>query len=106
MLRADLRGSTFTAKLGVVAHYSYAALTARRIDRGTRCSGQKRDLEDPSLGLSDGYNGLRTLSLKPASNRVNRHTLKAALSAAILVSEFGATGETKKAAQRFSAIGR
>ena len=46
------------------------------IDRGTRCSGQKRD-----------------------------HTLKAAPAAAILVSESGATGETKKAAQRFSAIG-
>ena len=76
------------------------------IDRGTRCSGQKRDLGDPSLALSDGCNGLRTRSLKLASNRANRHTLKAAPAAAILVSESGATGETKKAAQRFSAIGR
>jgi hypothetical protein len=45
-------------------------------------------------------------SLKLASNRANRHTLKAAPAAAILVSDSGATGETKKAAQRFSAIGR
>jgi hypothetical protein len=71
------------------------------IDRGTRCIGQKRDLGDPSLALSDGCNGLRARSLKLASNRANRHTLKAAPAAAIL-----ATGETKKAAQRFSAIGR
>jgi hypothetical protein len=41
-----------------------------------------------------------------ASNRATRHTLQAAPAAAILVSEAGATGETKKAAQRFSAIGR
>ena len=75
------------------------------IDRGTRCSGQKRDVGDPSLALSDGCNGFRTRSLKLASNRANRHTLKAAPAAAIVVSESGATGETKKAAQRFSAIG-
>jgi hypothetical protein len=41
-----------------------------------------------------------------ASNRANRHTLQVAPAAAILVSESGATGETKKAAQWFSAIGR
>jgi hypothetical protein len=76
------------------------------IDRGTRCSAQKRDLGDPSLALSDGCNGFRTRSLKLASNRANRHTLKAAPAAAIVVSESGATGETKKAAQRFSAIER
>ena len=56
------------------------------IDRGTRCSGQERDLGD----------GLRTRSLKLASNRANRHTLKAAPAAAILVSESGATGERRK----------
>ena len=71
-----------------------------------RCSGQKRDLGDPSLALSDGCNGLRTRSLKLAANRANRHTLNAAPAAAILVSESGATGETKKASQRISAIGR
>src|SRR5262249_20427019 len=63
-------------------------------------------LGDPSLALSDGCNGFRTRSLKLASKRANRHTLKAAPAAAIVVSESGATGETKKAAQRFSAIGR
>jgi hypothetical protein len=47
--------------------------------RHTRCSGQKRDLGDPSLALSDGCNGFRARSLKLASNRANRHTLKAAL---------------------------
>ena len=87
------------------------AVSASRLeptdDRSTRCSCQKRNsLRDPSLALSDGCNGLRTRSLKLASNRANRHTLKAAPAAAILVSESGATGETKKAAQRFSAIGR
>jgi hypothetical protein len=41
-----------------------------------------------------------------ASNRANRHTRQAAPAAAILVSESGATGETKKGAQWFSAIGR
>ena len=80
------------------------------IDRGTRCSGQKRDLGDPSLALSDGCNGFRTRSVKLASNgscgSSVLDTLKAAPAAAILVSESGATGETKKAAQRFSAIGR
>src|SRR5262249_16303883 len=39
--------------------------------RGTRRSGQKRDLGDPSLALSDGCNGLRIRSLKLASNRAN-----------------------------------
>jgi hypothetical protein len=40
-------------------------------------------------------NGFRTRSVKLASNRANRHTLKAAPAAAIVVSESGAT---KKAA--------
>ena len=65
-----------------------------------------RGLGDPSLALSDGCNGLRTRSVKLTSNRANRHTLKAAPAAAIVVSVSGATGETKKEAQRFSAIGR
>jgi hypothetical protein len=41
------------------------------IDRGTRCSAQKRDLGDPSLALSNGCNGLRVRWLKLAS-RVKR----------------------------------
>jgi hypothetical protein len=44
-----------------------------RVDHfvGFTGSGQKRDLGDPSLALSDGCNGLRTRSLKLAS-RVKR----------------------------------
>src|SRR5262245_20484008 len=47
---------------------------------------------EPTVALSDGCNGLTARSLKLASNRANRHTLKAAPAAAILVSESGATG--------------
>ena len=75
----------------VVSRSEPASVLHVRADRGGR--------------LFTACNGLRTRSLKLASNRANRHT-KAAPAAAILVSESGATGETKKAAQRFSAIGR
>jgi hypothetical protein len=52
-----------------VLHSTRTVVSASRLeptdDRGTRCSGQKRDLGDPSLALSDGCNGLRARSLKP-----------------------------------------
>ena len=89
------------------ANFDSCSTVARSTDTPrASCGDHKRDLRDPSPAPLGGCNGLRTRSLKLASNRANRHTLKAAPAAAILVSESGATGETKKAAQRFSAIGR
>ena len=95
-VRADYGGRLFTAKLAVVLHY----LPHQLLDDRPRHTLQRSE-----AALSDGCKGFRTRSLKLA-NRANRHTVKAAPAAAILVSESGATDETKKAAQRFSAIGR
>ena len=95
-VRADCGCRLFTAKLAVVLHY----LPHQLLDDRPRHTLQRSE-----AALSDGCKGFRTRSLKLA-NRANRHTLKAAPAAAILVSESSATGETKKAAQRFSAIGR
>src|ERR1700758_4348334 len=50
---ADCGRRLFTAKLTVMVHYLPHQLLDH-FDRGTRCSGQKRDLGDPSLALSDG----------------------------------------------------
>ena len=57
-VRADCAGRFFRR------NYSRAD-DGGTIDRGTRCSCQKRDLGDPALALSDGCNGLRMRSLKP-----------------------------------------
>ena len=50
--RADSGGRLFAAKFFVVVHY--LRTNCSTIDRGTRCSGQKRDLGDPSPALLDG----------------------------------------------------
>jgi hypothetical protein len=74
-VRTACGGRLFSAKLGVVVHYLPHQLLDH-FDRGTRCSGQKRDLGDPSLALSDGCNGLRMRSLSPRRVAVsNRPTV-------------------------------
>ena len=65
------------AKLGVVVHYLLHQLLDDR---------PRHTLQRSEAALSDGCKGFRTRSLKLA-NRANRHTLKAAPAAAILVSE-------------------
>ena len=42
------------------SYYIICRINCATIDRGTRCSGQKRDLGDPSLALSDRCKGFRT----------------------------------------------
>ena len=90
-VRADCGSRLFPAKLGIVVHYlphqlfdhlladEAILLTVFAIASMTSSasSAAKRDLGDPSLAPSDGCNGLRTRSLKLASNRAN-HTLNAA----------------------------
>src|SRR5262249_32276304 len=102
--RADCGGRLFTAKLAVVLHY----LPHQLLDDPSEAhAAAVRSAIYGSVASTVGRcNGSRTRPLKPASNGANGHTLKAAPAAAIVVSESGATGETKKAAQRFSAIGR
>ena len=103
-VRADYGGRLFTAKLGVVVDYlSHQLLDDRPRHTLQRSEARSRGSVASTVGRVQRFKGsiaqARFQSCEP-------HTLKAAPAAAILVSESGATGETKKAAQRFSAIGR
>src|SRR5215831_549380 len=102
--RADCGGRLFTAKLAVVVHY----LADQLLDDRPRHTLQR--LEAPSRGsVASTVGRVQRFQDSIAQARFQPcepHTLKAAPAAAIVVSESGATGDTKKAAQRFSAIGR
>jgi hypothetical protein len=86
--RTDCGGRLFTAKLGVVVHYlPHQLLDDRPRHTLQRSEARSRGSVASTVGRVQRF---KARSLKLASNRANRHTLKAAPAAAILVSESGA----------------
>jgi hypothetical protein len=90
-VRADCGCRLFTAKLGV--YLSHQLLDDRPRHTLQRSEARSRGSVASTVGRCNGF---RTRSVKLASNRANRHTLKAAPAAAILVSESGATVKRRK----------